>query len=138
MIKRVRDRIRQLRPQHVISYEEWTVIESKYIIASTFIKEDNMAYQILTEDLAEANRIVLENRVHEVREIRFISEMMQKVFVTSKEEQMNELVGQIKFIKGYLAELQSWIDEKIQLEHQEANGKIIIRRDKEAPIHEAA
>lgn len=136
MIKRVRDKLRNWRVQDVIAFEEWSDIESRYAEAASFIKEENQAYQILLAELREAESIILDNRVHEVREVRFISELMQKVFVIPKEEQLNELVGQIKFIRGYLAELQSWIDRKLQLEKEEADGRIIIRRNKEEPIDE--
>lgn len=128
MIKRVRDKLSSFKPQDVISADQWQKIEENFARASQFMTEENPVYQIFLNELKEAERIVLENRIHEVREIRFISEIMQKIFVTPREEQLNELVGQIKFIRGFLAELQSWIDSKKNLERLEADGKIIIRR----------
>jgi CHASE3 domain sensor protein len=79
-------------------------------------------------ELKSAEEIVLTNRVHEVREVKVISEFLQKIFTTSKEEQTDELVGQIKFIREFLAEVQSWIDRKVELERMEAAGEITIDR----------
>lgn len=135
MIKRVRDKLRNFRPQEVVSYEDWTDIENRYSFAVTLLKEDNPAYQILITDLNEAREILIHNRVHEVKEVRIIGEI-QKIFTTDKREQENELVGQIKYIEGYLAELQSWIDRKVQLEHEEAAGRIVIRRSPEEQVHD--
>lgn len=127
MIKRTRDRLRQIRPQEIVSFADWQDILNRWSFASAFLAEDNPGSQILRHDLQEAREIVIHNRVHEVREVRIIGEI-QKIFTTDKESQMNELVGQINYIEGYLAELQSWIDRKVQLERLEADGKIVIRR----------
>jgi len=135
MIKRVRDKLRNFRPQDVVSYEDWQDIESRFVFASNLLKEDNPAYQILKTDLEQAREILIHNRVHEVKEVRIIGEL-QKIFTTDKKEQMDELVGQIKYIEGYLAELQSWVDRKVQLEHEEAGGKIVIRRTQEEQVND--
>lgn len=137
MIQRVRDKVRSFKPQQVISFKDWSIINDKAAKASRFLSEDNVLYQTLIAELKSAQDIILENRVHEVREIRIIGEI-QKIFITGREEQMNELVGQVKFIKNFLAELQSWIDLKNQLQKQEADGSIIIRRKEEELLREKA
>lgn len=133
MIKRVRDKLRNYRPQEVVPYEDWQDIENRFTFASTFLKEDNPAYQILAHDLNEAREILIHNRIHEVKEIRFIGEI-QKIFTTDKKQQEDELVGQVKYIEGYLAELQSWVARKVDLERLEANGKVVIRRNPEEGV----
>lgn len=133
MIKRVRDKLRTFRPQDVVSYEDWTDIENRFNFASNLLKEDNPAYQILKADLEQAREIIIHNRVHEVKEVRFVGEI-QKIFTTNKREQIDELVGQIKYIEGYLGELQSWVDRKVDLEKLEANGKVIIRHNQEEGV----
>lgn len=135
MIKRVRDKLRNYKPQEVIPYEDWKDIEERYNFAIVFLKEDNPASLILKTDLQEAREIVLHNRVHEVKEVRIIGEI-QKIFTTDKKEQMNELVGQIKYIEGFLGELQSWVDRKVSLEHLEADGKVVIRRSQEEQVND--
>lgn len=135
MIKRVRDKLRNFRPQEVVSYEDWQDIENRYVFASNLLKEDNPAYQILATDLAEAREILIHNRIHEVKEVRIIGEI-QKIFTTDKKEQMDELVGQVKYIEGYLGELRSWVARKEQLEHEEAAGRIVIRRNPEEAVND--
>lgn len=131
MIHRVRDKIRQFKPQQVISYKEWEFIQEQFRYASSFMQKDNPAYNILLEEIKNGEQIILENRIHEVREIRIISDIMQKIFITPRKEQLDELIGQLKFIKDYLTELQSWIDRKIELERLEGLGKVTINRNKE-------
>lgn len=135
MIKRVRDKLQTYRPKEVVSYEDWKDIEDRHNFASLLLKEDNPAYLILKNDLEEAREILIHNRIHEVREVRLIGEI-QKIFTTDKREQENELVGQIKYIEGYLAELNSWIARKVELEHMEAAGKVIIRRSQEEQVND--
>lgn len=130
MIKRVRDKLQHYKPQEVISFADWQDITSRFNFAKAFLAEDNPASQILREELKNAEEIVITNRVHEVKEVRIIGEI-QKIFTTPKDEQLDELVGQIKFIRGYIAELESWIYRKEELESLEADGKITIRRKEE-------
>jgi hypothetical protein len=136
MIKRIRDKIRQFKPQEVVAYKDWLDIVDRYNYAFDFMKETNPAYAIMREDLKDAESIVLENRVHEVKEVHIISDVFQKIFTTEKKVQVDELVGQIKYLRGYFAELQSWIDRKVRLEKLEADGKIIIRREEREDKHE--
>lgn len=130
MIKRVRDNLRKYKPQEQISFADWKEIEDRFIRATEFMTEDNFLYVLMQTDLKNAEEIVLTNRVHEVKEIRIIGEI-QKIFTTDKREQMDELVGQIKYIRGIFAEMQTWIDYKTELEKLEADGKIIIHREEE-------
>lgn len=130
MIKRIRDNLRKYKPSEQISYADWKQIEDRFIKATEFMQEDNFLYQIMLSDLKGAEDIILTNRVHEVKEIRIIGEI-QKIFSTDKKEQMDELVGQVKYIRGILAEMQTWIDYKKELESLELAGKIIIHREEE-------
>lgn len=131
MINRIRDKVRQFKPQEVVSAKDWESIEDNHAFAATFLKKENPGYRILLGDLKEAEEIILNNRVHEVHELRVISEFLHKTFKTGKKQQVDELVGQIKYIRGYLGELQLWIDRKVELEKLEGEGKIVIERSKE-------
>lgn len=127
-VQRLRDFKRYTKPQQKISFEEWEQIKERALKAKTFFKEDNLIYTTLKQSLTDAENIILENRVKEVRDVHTISDTLKKIFITSREIQYDELVGQIKFIRTFLAELQSWVDFKSTLEKQEANGKILIER----------
>lgn len=128
LFKRTRDVLRQnLKPQENISLAEWEDIVDRYAEAKTFMA--SRIYTLLQEELKKAEEIVLLNRVHEVREVKVISEVFQKIFTTAKGEQMDELVGQIKFIRDLLKEILSWVVRKESLEKLEAEGKITIERN---------
>jgi len=131
MIKRVRDRIRQIRPREFISYKEWTVIEGEFNHASLFMKLDNPLYTMMISDLREAEAIIIQNRVHEVREVHIITDVFQKIFIKEKKVQIDELVGQIKYIRAFIADLNDKIDRKVRLERLEAEGKVVINRNQE-------
>lgn len=128
IFKRTRDFIRNVKPVGHVSYEEWQDIVERYSEAKKFLSSKGKIISLMRDDLKNAENIVLENRVHEVQEERSF-ETFKKVFITPKEEQLNELVGQIKLLRGYIKELESWIERKETLERQEADGKIIIHRE---------
>ncbi len=121
--------MRSIRPQQTISYQDWVQIEDRAKTAILFMKKTNPLYIMMQNDLKEAETIVLENRVHEVREVRVLNELLQKVFVTPKQEQLDEVIGQIKYLRLFFSEMESWIYTKKDLENQEAEGRIIIERD---------
>lgn len=132
-IKRIRDKLRTFKPQEVISYETWVDIEDRAAQAEEFMKEGNFLSSMLESELKEAEEIVLTNRVHKVKEVRLLGDI-QKIFTTEKKVQLDELVGQIKFIRGFLAEARGWIQRKAELESLESNGKVIIRRSPEEEV----
>lgn len=131
MIKRVRDKIRTFKPQQVISNEDWEDVQNRAKYAKLFLRKDNPMYVIITHDLKDAENMLLENRIHEVREIHHVTDTLQKLFITPRKEQMDEVVGQIKYLRGFIAELQSWIHREEELEKMDAAGVVSIIRSKE-------
>jgi hypothetical protein len=130
-IKRVRDFQRYRKPQQEVTYEQWEDVMAKYNSAVAFFKDSNMAKVVMEEDLKYAEDAILENRIREVREEHTITEMFKKTFITPKKVQDDELIGQIKFIRKYVATLQEWITIKEDFEQREANGQIVIQRNKD-------
>jgi transcriptional accessory protein Tex/SPT6 len=128
MIKRVRDVFRGLKPIGNISYEEWQAVCDRATSASRFCDDKNEIYTLLKDELKKAEDIILENKIHEVHDIKKISNVFRKVFIFTKKEQVDELVGQIKLIRRLLEEAKSWIETKENMEKMEADGKIIIDR----------
>lgn len=129
MLKRVRDKVQNFKPQESVSYEEWEDIKSRNAVAKKFISEFNPIYILIQESLKNSEDMILENRIREVREIHKITDTFKKIFITSKKIQDDEIIGQIKFIRSLLAEVQFWIDRMESLEKREADGKAIIDRD---------
>ncbi len=129
MFKRTRDVKRKLNFHNHITYEQWQSVLERYTYAKNFMKDTNHLYVLLCDDLREAENIVLENRVHEVRDEHQITDTLKKVFITKEKVQVDEVIGQIKYLRGLLGELQIWVDNKEQLEKDEADGKITIDKD---------
>lgn len=146
-IQRIRDAVRYVKPQQSISYQEWKQIEDRATQAELFMSEENEIYQLMLADLENAKDIILENRIKEVHEeklinthevsneagISVIPEFVKK-FITPKKEQVDELVGQYKYIKGFLAEMKTWIDFRDELIKKEADGQITIERNERTEI----
>lgn len=130
-LKRIRDGKRYFKPQQKVSFEEWEDITDKANEAAQFFEKHSRIVGILEQSLNDAQNMILENRVREVREEFTISETLKKIFITPKKVQDDELVGQIKFIRTFLAELKTWIDFKADIESKEAAGVISIERKKE-------
>jgi hypothetical protein len=126
-IKRIRDRIRGFKPQAEVSYDEWQQIEENAAQAAAF--EKTIIFQMLQDDLQKATDIVVQNRVLEVHEEHTITETLKKVFITPSKVQADELVGQIKYIKGILDQVTVWVTTKSNLEAEEAAGRIVIHRE---------
>lgn len=129
--KRIRDGVRYFKPQEKVSFEEWEQVCDRASRAKSFIRNDNLIYTTLIQSLKDIELIILENRIKEVREEHVVTDTFKKIFITPKKIQDDELVGQYKFIKGFLAELQSWVDFKKELEKKEAEGVISIERNRE-------
>lgn len=129
MIQRFRDLKKEFKPQGHISYNEWKDILDRFTVAKKFLSPDNPLYVLMQEDLKKGEDIIIENRIREVHDITQVTDTLKKVFITKRQIQIDELVGQIKYLRDLFRELQSWIDIKQQLEKEEADGKITIQRD---------
>lgn len=127
-VRRVRDVRRGLRPQGKISEAEWEDIVNRFNYASKVVEQQSPILALLESDLEKAKQIVTENRIHDVQEVKTITKGLKKIFMTPREEQLNELVGQIKYLKGFLAEMHSWVDRKVELERLAGEGLIEIER----------
>jgi hypothetical protein len=130
-IRRIRDQVRYRKPQQIVSAEEWDEIVTKYAAASEFLKPTNLIYVTMVSSLKQAEDTILENRLREVHEEHSVTEAFKKIFITPKKLQDDEMVGQIKYIRSFLAEMKSWIDFKEVLEQKEADGVIKIERSKD-------
>ena len=129
MTKRIRDKIRNFKPREQVSIEDWEDIKTRHSLAKKLLKEDNPLYILLTESLSKAETLILENRLKEVRESHKITDSLTKVFVTPKKVQDDEIVGQIKFLRTLLLELESWVERRDDVEQREAEGRVVIERN---------
>lgn len=131
MINRVRDAIRNFKPQGQVSFEEWEQITDRAAYAKKFMSPVNPVFVELQSQLQELETDIMENKLREVRNFDFnaYTGVVQRVFVTPKKLQDDETIGQIKFLRQFFAKLQSWIDIKKDYEQKEADGLLVIDRD---------
>jgi hypothetical protein len=128
MLQRIRDAKKYLKRQGHISFEEWQEIENRYAHAKDFFSETNPSFRIMRDDLKNAEDIIIENRLREVHDITQVTDTLRKVFITDRKLQLDELTGQVKYLRGFFREMQSWIDMKMDAERDEADGKLTIDR----------
>ena len=128
-MKRIRDKVRNFKPREQVSIEDWEDIKTRHNLAKKLLKEDNPLYILLTESLNKAETMILENRLKEVRESHTITDSLTKVFITPKKVQDDEIVGQIKFLRTLLLELESWVERRDDVEQREAEGRVVIERN---------
>lgn len=131
MIKRIRDRIRKTSPNSIISYEEWENIVNKHNTAKYILRETNPFRILLEESLSNAEELILSNRIKEVHDHNVVSDKLKKVFITTKREQENETIGQIKLLRDILNTLQSWVDAKKDIENAVNKGVVKIESGEE-------
>lgn len=128
-VQRIRDAKRYFKPQQKITFEEWEQISRRAAEGQAFFKSE--MYQVLLGTLNDSQDIILENRLREVQEEHIVTESFKKVFITPKKIQDDEIIGQFKFIRSFLAEVKTWVDFKKELEEKEAQGTISIERSKD-------
>lgn len=142
-IQRIRDAVRYVKPQQKIGFQEWQQIEERARQAEIFMNDSNEIYKLMLADLENSKDIILENRIREVHEesvittkvetteqggVSVIPEMLKR-FITPRKVQVDELVGQYKYLKSFLAEMKTWIDFRDELVKREADGQITIERN---------
>jgi hypothetical protein len=125
---RIRDQAKHFRPQQKIIYNEWVNINTRAVQAEKFLSEKNPLFQIMAEDLELAENQILSG-VRETREENVISELIKRVKITPRQVNNDELVGQIKYISGYLKTLKMWVANRDDLIKKEADGVILIERE---------
>lgn len=125
-IRRIRDRVINQKPVHELTSQEWEDIQERHTLAIKFLDEENKIYALLKSELNNAEDIVMENRLREVHEVHTVTDTFKKVFITPKQVQDDELVGQIKFIRSFIREIKSWIDQYEEIKAMINNGEITI------------
>lgn len=131
MINRVRDGKRYFKPQQKISFAEWEDIHERAAFSKAFFRSGNSVRELMEINLKEVEDMILENRIKEVHEEHTMSDVLKKIFITSRQVQVDEVTGQLKYIRSFLAEIKSWMDFEAELLRLEASGKISIERNTE-------
>lgn len=119
-----------LRKKQMISKEEFSDISDTAAAAEEFLTEPRFAHirELLTNAKATAEHAIYHNTIHDSQEINVVSEFLTRVFRTSKKENTDELVGQIKLVEKFFADVQTLITIKEDLGREIAEKKVLIER----------
>lgn len=111
-----------------ISKEEYKEIQDNAAAADEVLTDGRFQFlrDLLNNQLKYVEQSILENTVHEVREIVTISDKLTKMFITPKKVQVDELSGQYKLIKKFFADLEQTVKIKKDLEEAIEKGKVVI------------
>lgn len=118
-------------PKTIITAEEWETIESQAKAAEAILTQKRFKFFIdyLTQAQSEIERMIWNGTIREVREEMTISETLKKVFITPKKEQVQELIGQHKFIGQMLSFLNNAILSKKEAEELEEKHRLTIEKN---------
>lgn len=102
----------------VVSKQEYELIENQATAARELLEDERFAFlrDYLKSALDYVEKTILENTVMEVRETHTITDKIIKTFIQPKKVQVDELSGQYKFIKKFLADMEYYADLKKQLD----------------------
>ena len=109
-----------------ISQQEADSINAQALAASEILEDER--FQFLRDYLKNASdyveKCILENTIHDAREIVTVSDKLTRIFFSPKKVQVDELVGQYKFIKQFMADLEQIAAIKRDLDQSLINGTV--------------
>jgi len=110
-----------------MSGEEYDQIIEQAREAKAILESQGFAFfrEYLDNSLTSIEEAILDGTVRDVTECTTIGQTV-KEFFTPKKEQVQQLVGQRKFIKKLLADLQSFVDMKEDLQEGIENKTITV------------
>ncbi len=118
----------------VITPEEWERVQAEAQAAKELLEDPRFAFfrQYLENAQASILDHFVRNRIKTVQEHLKISNVLTKVFITTKREQEQELAGRYQFIEELLADLKriAALPQEYRKAHEE--GKLIIQENAEA------
>ena len=112
----------------VISKQEYESIENQATAAREILEDERFSFirEYLQSAIAYIEKTILENTVMEVRETHTITDKIIKTFIQPKKVQTDELSGQYKFIKKFLADLEFYADLKRQLDTEVEAKRVLL------------
>jgi hypothetical protein len=111
-----------------ISKEEYKEVLSQAAVASEILEDERFKFvrDYFNNASGYVEKSILENTIHDVREIVTLSDKLTRLFFTPKQLQVDELCGQYKFIKKFFEDLKQFVQIKDDVEDAIAKGTIKI------------
>lgn len=112
----------------IVSKEEYQGIQDDALAASELLNDERFAFiRKYFESIQEyAQTSIVENTVHEVKEVVTISDKLTKIFSTPKKVQVDELSGQYKLVKKFFQDLHQFVQTKKDLDAEIEAGRVKI------------
>lgn len=129
------------KPVGHVPYDEWVSITERAEQAKRF--KESFLCAMITHDMEEAKNKLLTSAFDERHTVHyqaasltqdssgisFLPEQIRQVFVKPRSVTHDELVGQFGYMNAILKEADFWIEKKIKMDKEEADGLIIVDRE---------
>ena len=118
-----------------ITKEQYEKISEQARIARLILNNADFQFirDYINNGVTSAEQAILNNTIHDVTDRVTITQdqatgipIRQKEFFTPKSESLDELKGQYKWVKQFLADLAFFATQKIDLDKQIIRGKVIL------------
>lgn len=109
-----------------ITQKEYDEIQANGTAAEEILNDERFQFirDYFTSAKEYAQSSIIENTIHEVREITTISERLTKMLVVPKKEQVDELSGQYKLVKKFFEDMQQYVNIKRELDEAVKDRKV--------------
>lgn len=100
-----------------ITKAQFEQIEQESRIAGSFLDDEDFAFirAYIETSLKSAEEMILNGTIHDVVERVTVTQSTEKEFTVPKEEQLQELRGQYKWIKKFLNDMRTFANQKEEL-----------------------
>lgn len=114
-----------------ISQENYDLVKEESEAAKELLESERFKFfrEYFENAQSSIRDMILENRVNEVREILSVSKKLKRMFITPKKVQVDELVGQYKFIKTFLDDLLTTANMKSELDDAIQSREAVLEDD---------
>lgn len=110
-----------------ISLEEYNQVEETSSAAREFLEGERFKFirDYLDNDIKEAENLVLNNTIREYKEIVPLTAKITRIFKVPKQVQVDELKGQYKWLKKFIADLEYMASLKDQYDEGIESGMVV-------------
>lgn len=124
---------RRILKKPTISKEEYDVIGENAEAAQELLESERFLFfrEYLENTKESISELILENRITEVHEEVSVSSKLKRLLITPKKIQVDELVGQYKFVKQILDDLVGVAKMKQEVEEAIQRKELIMQEDEE-------
>lgn len=111
----------------IISPEEYAQVEATSLAAKEFLEDDRFKFirEYIENDIKDAENMVLNNTIREYRDVTQLTEKITRIFKVPKKVQVDELKGQYKWLKKFMADVEYLASLKDQYDEGIEKGMVV-------------